>query len=141
MSRTKIAKNLFLDEYIPESLYKKFERKLHILIGLIDVRLVKADQMLRDHFGPVSINTWWHGGERNWSGIRTKDCPVFSDTSQHPFGRASDKIFKDASADEVRNYIIINWISLGISCIEANVSWVHSDVRWWMSDNLLIVKP
>lgn len=141
MSRIQLTKNLYLDEYIPSSLYKKLEKRTHILLGLVDRRLVEADQQLRDKFGQVTINNWWHGGTRNWSGIRTQESPNYSETSQHPYGRASDKIFKDASAEEVRKYIKANWAQLGITCIEDNVTWVHSDVRWHQGNNLLIVQP
>ena len=139
--RHKLTNNLFLDEYIPEELYRKWEQKPHILTGLLDKRLVLSDQQLRDRFGRVTINNWWHGGERNWSGIRIPEYPDYSQTSQHSWGRASDKIFTDASAEEVRTFIRQNFNYLGITCIEDNVSWVHSDVRWYQSDELLIVYP
>ena len=87
MNRIGLTKNLWLDEYIPKELYLKFEKKPHILIGLIDRRLVMADQLLRDKFGSVTINNWWNGGNRNWSGIRTPDSPVYSQTSQHCFDK------------------------------------------------------
>lgn len=139
--RIQISKNLWLDEYIPKGLYMELNHKPDILIGLLDRRLIHADQMLRDRFGPVTINNWWYGGERNWSGIRTPDSPYYSKTSQHSCGRASDKIFNYAYASEVREYIKGMYQELGITCIEENVSWTHSDVRWTRSDELLIVYP
>ena len=139
MKRIQLTKNLWLDEYIPENLCKRLQKKPHILIGLLDRRLVMADQMLRDHFGPVTINNWWIKGDRNWSGIRTPDSPYYSETSQHSWGRASDKLFKNVTAQEVREYIKGMYEELGITCIEENVSWVHSDVRWTRSTDLLIV--
>jgi hypothetical protein len=141
MNRITLTDNFFLDEYISKELYLKFEKKPHILIGLLDRRLVMADQMLREQFGPVIINNWWNGGERNWSGVRTSDSPYYSLTSQHSYGRASDKIFTDATAEEVRKYIKGMYEELGITCIEENVSWVHSDVRWTQSTELLLVYP
>lgn len=140
-NRIQLTKNFWLDEYIPKELYESLAHKPDILIGLLDKININADQILRDKFGPVTINNWWFGGERNWSGIRTPDSPYYSKTSQHSFGRASDKIFSYASAEEVRNYIKIHYKTLGITCIEANVSWTHSDVRWTRSDELLIVYP
>lgn len=140
MQRIKISNNFYLDEYIPKYLYEKYVQKPHILQGLIDKRLIVADQMLRDYFGHVTINNWWNGGERNWSGLRTAESPYYSQTSQHTYGRASDKIFS-VGAEEVRSYIQLHWWELGINCIEADVSWVHSDVRWWTGNELLIVKP
>ena len=141
MERVKISKNFYLDEYIPPGLYKRLQHKPHILLGLLDPRLVEADQRLRDHFGPATINNWFVGGDREWSGIRTADSPYYSQTSQHSWGRASDKIFHDAKAYQVRDYIKEAWQLLGITCIEENVSWVHSDVRWTNKNELLLVYP
>ena len=141
MKRIKLTDNFWLDEYIPKHLYEQFWQRSHILIGLLDRRLIIADQLLRDKFGPVTINNWWYGGNRNWSGIRTIESPYYSQTSQHSWGRASDKIFKEVSADEVRTYIKGLYEELGITCIEEDVSWVHSDVRWTKSSELLLVYP
>jgi hypothetical protein len=42
----------------------------------------------------------------------------------------------------VRAYIKIHWKKLGITCIEENVNWVHSDVRFVMNQKtLLLVYP
>jgi len=139
MERIQLTENLYLDEYIPKELYMEYRDRPHILIGMIDKRLVTADQLLRDRFGPVTINNWIHGGDRNWSGIRTPASPDYSGTSQHSFGRASDKLFVNATAEEVREFIRGNWQYLGIGCIEKDVSWVHSDVRWWQGNGLLEV--
>lgn len=141
MKRINLTPNLFLDEYIPKDLYLKFIDRPHILIGLLDHRLVEADQKLRTVFGSVTINNWYTGGDRNWSGIRTLETTLFSFTSQHAHGRASDKLFSNAKAEEVRQYIRLHWRELGITCIEDNVSWVHSDVRYLTGNELLIVQP
>jgi hypothetical protein len=141
MGRIQLTANLFLDEYIPKELYLKHKNTPQVLIGLIDSRLIKADQMLRDQFGPVTINNWWNEGSRQWSGLRTKESSDYSPTSQHTYGRASDKLFDDADAETVRQYIIQHWKELGLTCIEAGVSWVHSDVRNWNGQRLLIVTP
>jgi len=139
MERIKLTDNLFLDEYIPKDLYLKYSSVPHILIGLLDARLIEADQKLRDVFGSVTINSWWNGGDRNWSGLRTPDSSFYSPTSQHSFGRASDKLFA-VPAEEVRQYIQEHWQELGITCIEDRVSWVHSDVRYWTGGELLRLK-
>ncbi len=142
-----LTKNLSLHEYIPKSLYEKWAGvKDNYLLNCLDPRLVKADQFLRRRFGAITINNWMEGGPRNWSGIRTPDSPYYSKYSQHSWGRASDKVFKDATADEVRSDIKKNYMKLyyllGLTCIEENVSWVHSDHRYLLgSDELLIVYP
>lgn len=139
--RIQLTRNLFLDEYIPKELYRQFIGREHILVGKLDVRNVLADQMLRDYFGMVTMNNWWHEGSRNWSGIRTPGSEYYRPDSQHTYGRASDKIFTYASAEEVREYIKTQYLHLGITAIEDKVPWVHSDTRWTQSDNLLIFTP
>lgn len=141
MKRIQLTNNLYLDEYIPKELYLKYVGQEHILTGLIDKRLVMADQALRNKFGVVTINNWWHGGERNESGLRIPGQKHYSPTSQHAFGRASDKLFRDALPEEVRKYIKSHWNELGITAIEDGVDWVHSDVRWNKGSGLLIFKP
>jgi len=90
-------------------------------------------------FNQHQPDNWWIDGPRQWSGLRTNNSPDFSETSQHTFGRASDKLFKLATATEVREYIHENFKIVGITCIEDDVSWVHSDVRCYRDDSLLIV--
>ncbi len=141
MKRIRLSRNFHLDEYIPKELYLKWQHKPHVLIGLLDYKLILADQMLRDKFGSTTINNWWIGGNRNWSGIRTPESPYYSPTSQHSMGRASDKVFKDVTAHEVRSYIKMHYRALGITCIEENVSWVHSDCRWTNKEELHLVYP
>ncbi len=141
MKRFKLSKNFYLDEYIPKSLYLKWEHSPTVLFGILDYRMIKANQMLRDKFGPVIINNWWHGGDRQWSGFRTPDSPHYSPTSQHSHGRASDKLFTEATAYEVRKYIKMHYKALGITCIEENVDWVHTDFRWTNKGELHIVYP
>jgi len=148
--RIQLSDNLYLDEYIPEELYNKYIHKPHYLIGLLDVRLIDVDQFMRDRFGPVTINNWYTGGNRNWSGIRLPNKPYYSQFSQHGYGRASDKKFNLITAEEVRQDIKENFTELyshlGLSCIEDGVSWLHSDVRYhnfsgYKGKGLLVVNP
>lgn len=136
MVRIALTKNLFLDEYLPKGVYLKYAARPWILRGLVDERLVRGDQLLRDRFGRVMINNWWTWAPgcgfvlRQWSGLRTCLSPDFAPESQHTFCRASDKLFRDATAEEVRAWIRVHFLEVGITCIEEGVSWVHSDVRW-----------
>jgi len=150
MKTYKLTKNLWLHEYIPEQLYKQYcEFKPHYLFGLIDRRILTIDQFMRYRYGPVFINTWKDENDiadindRNWSGIRTPDSSYYSFTSQHSFGRASDKIFLNMTANEVREDIIKNYDllykPLGLTAIEDGVNWIHSDVRLLMVKGKLFV--
>jgi len=129
MERIRLTNNLFLDEYIPEALYREYEGKESELIKMIDQKLIQSDQKLRDIFGPVTINNWWMGGMRNWSGLRTSDSPYYLPTSMHSVGKASDKLFKNYDSEEVQEWIKIHWIEIGITRMEIGVSWVHTDVK------------
>lgn len=157
MKRIKLTSNLWLDEYIPREMYISLKNRLPVLVGLLDKRMVQADQMLRTQFGPVTINNWWGLTDeqfqveitkpvkerwiRNESGLRLFGTATGATYSQHLYGRASDKLFKNATAQEVRIYIKGMYEELGITCIEENVNWVHSDTRWTRSNELLIVYP
>jgi hypothetical protein len=127
MERIKLTANLFLDEYIPKELYLSASDPAQ-LVKLIDPKLVAADQLLRDHFGPVTINNWWTGGDRHLSGFRPEDCAIGAKKSDHKRGMASDKIFKNINSEDVREFIKNNWKTLGITKIESGVSWVHTSV-------------
>jgi hypothetical protein len=129
MERIKISENFYLDEYIPKELYYSTNNPSD-LIKLISPYLIKSDQLLRDHFGPVTINNWWNKGPRHLSGFRTYDCTIGATLSDHKRGMASDKIFKNASSEEVRKYIKENWEALGITKIELGTNWVHSSVAY-----------
>jgi hypothetical protein len=135
MKRKQLTKNLWLDEYIPKEMYIKYQHKLHWLTRVLDERMIKADQMLRDRFGSVTINNWMSGGVRNESGLRTPECKHYSLTSGHTIGKCSDKIFK-VTAEEVLDDIKKNYRTYGITEIETGVSWVHSGVRWYDNDIL-----
>lgn len=143
--RIKLAENLYLDEYIPKDLYLRFLDKkdrlygnFGILFRKLNKDLIRADQMLRDKFGPVKINDWWHGGSRSNCGLRIPGTSVGAELSDHFQGNASDKNFSDADSETVRNYIRKNFVTLGITIIEKNVTWVHSSVAWTRQPNVLI---
>jgi hypothetical protein len=110
-------------------LYREYEGKETELIKLIDQRLIQADQKLRDVFGPVTINNWWVGGMRNWSGLRTKESSYYSSTSMHSAGKASDKLFKNFDSEEVQEWVKEHWKEIGITRMEIGVFWVHTDVK------------
>jgi hypothetical protein len=65
--------------------------------------------------------------------LRTSESSHYSPTSQHSFGRAADLIFKDVTAEQVRQSMLKNrvkWNSIVPSItLEKDVSWVHVDVR------------
>jgi len=78
----------------------------------------------------MSINTYLWSGNRTQSGVRTKNSKYYSETSQHSLGKAIDCVFGNYSTDEVREYILANQDEFPtIKRIEADVSWLHIDVK------------
>lgn len=132
MSRTYRPKYFVLQEYVPPAIYQKWGETAW---EFIDERLLMMDDLLREKFGPMVINTWHSPalvqkyGLREWSGLRTPDSPFYSPTSQH-CGRASDKLLVRGSVDAAREYIISNPYEFPlIGGIELKVPWLHTDVR------------
>ena len=99
---------------------------------LLDERLLISLDLLRKRFGPMTVNNYYWGKDREWSGLRTSDSPFYSPYSQHSFGRAADCLFRDKTAEEVRKEIINNPNNEDfelIGSVELGVSWLHFDVR------------
>ena len=139
MKKIKLTTNLWLHEYIDKETYLFYERnnKLHKLAYKLDKELIMSDQMLRDYFGKVTINNWDNGGKRERSGLRTLNSSYYRKDSMHSVFKASDKIFEHATQNQIQNYVLINWKELGISAIELNVSWTHTDTRFIPYQNKL----
>jgi hypothetical protein len=132
-----------LQEYVPKSVYNEHGDKS---VRFISTALINADfQLLQDlekHYDrPIScsINTWVFGGNRNYSGLRVKGEPYYSEYSMHSFGCASDKIFKFKDNDaplttsDVYSFIRLNeakYYDMGIRRMEDIKdarTWIHWD--------------
>lgn len=123
-------------EFVSPGVYEARGEKA---IQLMDIRILRLADALREEFGPATINNWAWKGEgddsRKWSGLRDPSSPWFSPYSQHTFGRAVDMVFKNHSAEDIRNKIKthpIFWLNAGGTesiTLEDGVSWLHIDVR------------
>ena len=125
--------NFILPELVPELLYKLRGDKA---IQLLDKEAVEGLVKLREDVGkPFIVNTWYYGGNRDWSGLRTPDSPYYSMTSQHSFGRAFDIISTKFSANYLQQYVLDNHDKYGITGLELRSTWTHVD--WRYSDKLV----
>jgi hypothetical protein len=118
-----------IHELVPPHVYHNRGEKAW---ELLDERLLMTLDRLRDRYGPMTVNNWYWGREREWSGLRTKDSPYYSDFSQHSFGRAADCLFRDHTAEDVRQDILAHADDPAfemIGSLELGVSWLHFDVR------------
>ncbi len=121
------AKYFSIEELVDRETFKKRGDKAW---QLIDDRLIYMIDALREKFGPITINNWNMGGDREWSGLRTSKSPYYSAYSQHTFGRAADLIFKNALPCAVRMEILDNKDKYPyITGVELDISWVHIDIR------------
>jgi len=123
------CKHFIIEELVPPAIYAKRGQKAW---ELLDVRMLKTIDMLRDRYGQMTINNWKWQGSREWSGLRSPNSPYYSQYSQHTYGRAADIIFKDTTAEAVRTDIQANKDDHEfkyINAIELGVSWLHMDVR------------
>jgi len=124
-----ISKYFKIHELVPRKMYEKYGEAAW---RYVDPRLIETIDLLKEHFnlGTMTINNYYWGGNREWSGIRTPESTNYSYGSQHSFANAFDMVFSDYTAEEVRNYIINNPnIFIYIKGLELGVSWVHLDVR------------
>lgn len=137
--RIQVSEHFYLDEYVRKDFYQKWGAKC---VHWIRPEVIKVDQALRYKFGVTEINDWWDGGKFDDRGFRYPITDTGATDSFHKFGCASDKVFINASAEEVRKYIIANenyFMNLGLTTIEDNVSWVHTDCRNTGLNHILIL--
>ena len=124
------SKHFKLPELVPLNLFNSVHEEL--LWKMLDPKLIESVDAIKEKFpkGTMTINNYFWGGDRGWSGIRTKESPWYSPTSQHSIGKAIDAVFSEYSTEEVRQYIIDNPEEFPhIKGIEIEVSWLHVDVR------------
>ena len=91
----------------------------------------------------IIINDWYWGGQYQWSGLRTLDCTIGGDRSQHRFANAFDQKIGGVPAEEARQIIFANQnhrLLQHITCIEADVDWLHTDSRN-VKDRIIVVYP
>lgn len=118
-----------IKELVSEGTYKARGEKAW---ALLDDRALQTVDLLRGKYGSITINDWSWGGKNHWRGLRTSDSKYFSTYSQHSFGRAFDLIFKDVTAQQVRDDIDADRNDPAfrfINSYEENTSWLHFDVR------------
>ena len=80
----------------------------------------------------IIVNNWSFGGDSQWRGLRTENCTVGTNKSQHWKGCAADCHVKGYDAEYIRGLILSdqnNPLIKDIMRMEAGVSWIHLDVK------------
>lgn len=115
-------------ELVPRKMYERYGEKAW---RYVDVRLIETIDKLKEVFseGSMTVNNYYWGGKREWSGVRTPDSPYYSVGSQHSFGNALDIVWNRYTTKEVRDYILNNPSEFPhIKGLEI-ADWLHIDVR------------
>ena len=132
------SKYFEIHELVPKHLYENVHEDL--LWSMLDDKLIETIDKIKETFndGTMTINNYKWGGDREWSGIRTKDSKYYSETSQHSIGKATDSVFSKYTIIEVRNHILNNSNDFPhIGGIELGVSWLHIDTRTRVNNKIL----
>jgi hypothetical protein len=118
-----------LQDFVPRHIYNQCG---NCGWELLDERLLITMDRMRDVYGPMLINDWAYGGEHEWNGLRTPECPFHNGFSQHAFGRAANIRFENFDIAEVKNDIL-NGSALKefeyITTIMTGDDYLHVDVR------------
>jgi hypothetical protein len=103
---------------------------------LMDDRILRGADWLREKFGPCVINGKFGGKGFTESGLRDPFTTTGAKFSQHKFGRALDLKFMKVTCTEVYDYIIRNPTEAranGITTVEdirdTKGQWLHVDCR------------
>ena len=132
----KLHKKLSLIEYFSPKVWRSYDPQT--LLQRIDKKVINFDIYLIERYGTMIINDWMYRQDEEHKhhkhrGFRAYYENVGATLSLHRQGQASDKAFKDVTAEEVRVDIKSNekWIrqTFGVSAIENKVNWLHSDFR------------
>jgi hypothetical protein len=118
---------------------------------LMDERILRGADWLRELFGPCTINGKFGGKGFTESGLRDPFTATGAKFSQHKFGRALDLKFHNVTCKEVYDYIIRNPGDArenGITTVEDIAftgTWLHIDCRLlpesFPENGVLVVKP
>jgi hypothetical protein len=118
---------------------------------LMDERILRGADWLREMFGPCTINGKFGGKGFTESGLRDPFTTTGAKFSQHKFGRALDLKFHKVTCKEVYEYIIRNSGQArenGITTVEDIAftgTWLHIDCRLlpesFPDNGILVVKP
>ncbi len=105
---------------------------------IFDEKLLRTLDLLRDHLGSITVNTWHEGGQYSQRGFRCLKCSIVQDNimsstdyvSAHMTGQAADFDVRGLKSEIVRQWIIDNQILLPYPVrLERDVDWVHCDTR------------
>ena len=130
-----------IEELVPKNLHTQFGEDCWQFFNPLALEALDNVRIYFDR--PVTVNTWLWGGNLQLRGLRPPGTSVGAAYSLHKFGGAFDFDVWEMLAGEVRQVILDNQDQPAfenINCLEADVSWVHMDVRN-VEDRIKLVYP
>jgi len=131
-----------IEELVPPDVFGQRGEKAW---ELLDERILKAADLLREEFGSITVNNWGWGGDFAESGLRIPNCTYYHTFSQHSYGRALDLKFRHAEPEDVRQYILMNEhedFNGMIGGMELGTpTWVHIDCRTRLYGKIKVFNP
>ena len=128
-----------LYEVFPKDFYLKYypvyKERLWLLM---DVRILKTYDQLRNRFGKIVMNDYHWGGRNHYRGWRPFDCPIGAELSQHKWGRGGDGIFMETPIRKVRSAVLKGEFKY-VTAVERDVPWLHIDCRNECNTNVLLI--
>lgn len=116
-----------IKELVPRHVYAD---RGEAAIELLDSRALQSLDQLRERFGKIVVNDWAWGGNSQWRGLRTPQCPIGAKYSQHHYGRAFDAILVEYDVQKAREFILKNPDQFPfITFVELDTPHLHFDVR------------
>ena len=129
-----------IQELVDKPTFDKFGETAWMFFNPV---LLRSLDRVRHHFdAPVTVNNWAQGGDFSQRGLRV-NTNVGARYSQHKFGNAVDYDVRGYPAEEVRQEILRKKDHHDfelITCVEADVNWVHHDCRN-IHDRILLIHP
>lgn len=131
MERIKITEHFYLDELVEPGIFNECREKA---ISFLSERLVLGIEKLRRALAkPITINTYYLGGQYKNSGLRSINCEEGAKWSDHKFGHAFDIRVDGIHSIDVQRYIEENWQEYNafFTAIEkSTVGWTHLSDRF-----------
>lgn len=124
------CEHFIIQELVDKYTYEKFG---DLAWQFFDEKALMMFDGIREYFNKATyINDWDTNGVNQFRGLRPSYVNIGAMHSLHKFGKAGDMTISGVSAEEARIEIKANKdheLLKYINCIEADVLWLHSDVR------------
>lgn len=129
-----------IDELVDPQTYERWGEQAWMFFRPEALKML--DEIRRFYNRPVTVNNWKWGGSFQYRGFRPRSTSTGAEYGQHRFGNAFDLDVNGIPAETVRKDIIAHRDSYfkGITCLEANVNWVHFDCRN-VKNRIMLVYP